>query len=267
MLYIYLILSLIADIAISYFSLVESPVDLWKSVVLFPFLVLAFVLLHLIAFIAYSLTTNQKKEITNIDNSYKKFMITSLKLFFQLGRVHYEIENENLMPDDDKYLFVCNHVSVFDPMISLVLLSHRKLAFVSKKENLEVPFAGNYMHMSGCIPLDRDNNREAVKAINQTAQRISDGVCAMGIYPEGYVNKSGKGLLEFRNGAFKIAKKAHVPIVVATIKNSRDVNEKIFRHKTKVTLKINEVISYDEFSVMKTNEIGEKVRAIMINNL
>ena len=49
--------------------------------------------------------------------------------------------------------------------------------------------AGKYLAKSGCIGLDRENNREAVKAINRAADNIKNGVCAMGIYPEGYVNK------------------------------------------------------------------------------
>lgn len=267
MLYFYIAVSVVADFLISYFCIVDSPSDLWKCVVLFPLLFLCCLTIHFVVFILYSLTADKEKDVTQVQNSHKRFMLCTLKLFFKLGRVSYEIENEELIPNDDKYLFVCNHISIFDPIISFVLLGKRKLAFVSKKENVEIPFAGRYMHKAGCIPLDRENNREAVKSINKAAQYISDGICAIGIYPEGYVNKSGKGLLEFRNGAFKIAKKAHTPIVVAVIKNTRDVNDKIFRHKTKVTLKIAEVIEYDEISKMKTVEISEKVREIMKNNL
>lgn len=267
MFYFYLVLTFLSDVAISYFSLVKTPVDLWKSVVIFPFLYLGFFIIHVFVFAMYSLTTSKDEVITDVNNSHKRFMILTLRLFLKMGRVSYEIENEELLPEDDRYLLVCNHASVFDPIVSFVLLPEKKLAFVSKKENMEIPFAGRYMHKVGCIPIDRENNREAVKAINRAAEYIDSGLCAIGIYPEGYVNDDKPGLLEFRNGAFKIAKKAHSPIVVSVIKNTRDVNKHIFLKRTKVTLKIIRVIPYETIEKLKTVEIGSMVRELMYENL
>ena len=130
------------------------------------------------------------------------------------------------------------------------------------------PFVvGKYLAKSGCIGLDRENNRGAVKAINRAADNIKNGVCAMGIYPEGYVNKKPGTLLPFRNGAFKIAKKAKVPIVVSVVKNTREANKNMFRRHSDVYLKILEVIPYEKFSDLKTNEIGETVYKMMVNEI
>ena len=89
----------------------------------------------------------------------------------------------------------------------------------------------------------------------------------MGIYPEGMVNKSAKGLLPFRSGAFKIAKKAKVPIVVAVIANTRKINENLLRRRTHIYLDIIGTIPYEEIAELKTNEIGEKVQTIMLDKL
>jgi 1-acyl-sn-glycerol-3-phosphate acyltransferase len=263
-LYVYLVLSAIGDFLIAHFcELVETIADIWKPILIYPALFIACIVLHLVLFILYSLTIKKGKEVTDLNNSYRRFMLSSLKLFFQLAGVRIHVNGEEKIPKDGKYLFVSNHISVYDPMIAIMKFSKEKLTFVSKKENLEVPFAGAYMIKSGCLGLDRENNREAVKTINKAAQNIQDGVCAIGIYPEGWVNKSGEGLLPFRNGAFKIAKKAKVPIVVATIRNTRKINKNMLRRHTDVFIDILKVLPYDELSGLKTVEIGEKVYEIM----
>lgn len=268
MLKAYLILSAVVDFLITYCcKLIDSPADAWKPILIYPALVAACLALHLLAFILFSLTVDKDEEITNIDNSHRRFMIASLKLYFQLVRTKINISGTQLIPKDGKYLFVSNHISIYDPMVQLVALDKEKLGFVSKKENMDIAFAGRYIWKSGCLGIDRDNDRAAVKTINQAAKRISDGISAMGIYPEGYVNKSARGLLPFRNGAFKIAKKAKVPIVIATIENTREISDHLLSRHKEVFINIVKVLTYDEISALKTVEIGEIVQKIMLNAL
>ena len=265
---LYLILSASVDAALIYFCrLVDSPADLWKPVLIFAGLFIGFILLHFIAFVLFSLTADKEKEIKTINNFHRNFMVASLKLFFNLARVKVHIEGMEKIPDDGKFLFLSNHISIYDPIVSIAYLADKNIGFVSKKENLAIHFAGRYMAKAGCVALDRENAREAVKAINKAAQYIENGVCAMGIYPEGMVNKTAKGLLPFRNGAFKIVKKAKVPLVVAVISNTRKINENILRRRTDIYLKIVDVIPYENIAEIKTNEIGEKVRTVMFGAL
>lgn len=268
MLPFYLILTAVIDFAVSFYGgLVDSLADIWISALFFPLILAVLLGLHLGLFILYSLIVDKKKEITNIHNSHRRFLLVTLHLFFQLIRVKINVKGLEKIPDDGKYLFVGNHISSYDPLITLWTLRKKNLAFVSKKENLAIKFAGAYIHKAGCLGLDRENNREAVKTINKAAQNITDGVCAMGIYPEGWVNKTGEGLLPYRNGSFKIAKKAKVPIVVAAIANTRQIDKNIIFRRTDINLNIVEVIPYEKIADLKTNEIGEMVYEIMYNAL
>ena len=88
----------------------------------------------------------------------------------------------------------------------------------------------------------------------------------MAIFPEGYVSKTGE-LLPFRNGAFKIAKKAGCPIVVATIKNTKQFMKNIFKRKTDIYLDILDVIDTSSVEASSTTELGERVHLTMENNL
>lgn len=264
---IYALLSALADFLIVYFrELVKSIADIWKPLLLFPLIYLCFLLLHLGGFCLYSLTTD-KKYTDNIHNSYRKFMLSSIRLFLKTAKVNVHVEGKELVPDDGRFLLVCNHLSTFDPMITITALADKNLAFVAKKEIFGIFAAGKYMAKSGCIGLDRENNREAVKSINKAADNIKNGVCAMGIYPEGYVNKKPGTLLPFRNGAFKIAKKAKVPIVVSVVRNTREANKNMFRRHSNVYLKILDVIPYEKIAELKTNEIGEIVYGMMIKEI
>lgn len=89
----------------------------------------------------------------------------------------------------------------------------------------------------------------------------------MCIYPEGYVNKNPGTLLPFRYGAFKIAKKAKVPIIVSVVQNTRQANKNLFRRRTDVYFKVVETIPYEKVAELKTAEIGELVHEIMIKEI
>ncbi len=269
MLQFYCVLSAIADFCVIYFgNCINSIWDIWKPAILFVVFLAVLLATHLGLFVLWSLAVDKDKRVTDIHNSHRRFMLVSLHLFFQLVRVKVHVRGAEKIPDDGKFLFVGNHISSYDPLITLLTLRKKNLAFVSKKENLQVKFAGAYIHKAGCIGLDRENNREAVKAINAAAQNITEGVCAMGIYPEGWVNKTVEGLLPFRNGAFKIAQKAKVPMVIATIANTRKIEPNIKKlRRTDVYLEIVDVIPYENFAELKTNEIGNTVYDIMLNAL
>lgn len=268
MLQLYWLISALIDVGIVLkFNLVDSVWDIIPAILLHVFILALMCGLHLLLVILYSFTADCKKEVTNIHNSYRWILLYSLKLYFQLAQVKIKATGLEKIPEDDKFLFVGNHISSYDPMVAMWTLRKKNLAFVSKKENLEIKFGGKYIYKSGCVGLDRDNNREAVKAINKAAQNITEGISSMGIYPEGWVNKTGEGLLPFRNGAFKIAKKAKVPIVVAVIANTREIDKNRFLRKTVISFRIVEVIPYEKIATMKTNEISDMVYDIMYNAL
>ncbi len=267
MLQLYWSIAALIDLLIVYSFMPLSSVWTWVAVIPMHVVILAILSgLHLLFLIVFSYTAD-KEDVTNIHNIYRVLLLYSLKLYFQLAGVKIKATGVEKVPDDGKFLFVGNHISSYDPMVALWTLRKKNLAFVSKKENLQIKFGGKYIRKSGCIGLDRDNNREAVKAINAAVKNITDGVCAMGIYPEGWVNKTGEGLLPFRNGSFKIAKKAKVPIVVAVVNNTREIDKNRFRRRTEIRFNIVDVIPYEDIANLKTSEISEMVYEKMYNAL
>ena len=82
----------------------------------------------------------------------------------------------------------------------------------------------------------------------------------MFIFPEGTRNRTDEKLLEFKNGAFKIATKAKCPLVVLALKNTNLVKKRTpFRHTT-IIMKVVDVIPAERVAAMKTAELSEEVR-------
>ena len=88
----------------------------------------------------------------------------------------------------------------------------------------------------------------------------------MGIYPEGTRSKDGK-MLPFRAGAFKIAQKANVPLVIASISGTDKIKRRCPLRSTRVNLNILEVIPAEKVKALSTAELSEYAHGIMENSL
>lgn len=164
------------------------------------------------------------------------------------------------------FLFVCNHRSMFDPLVVMGWMARWNISFVSKPSNLEIPIAGITARHVGFLAIDRENNREALKTILQAADYLKRGVCSVGIYPEGTRSKTHE-MLPFHAGSFKIAQKANVPVAVACIRGSENVKKRLFFRPTPVCLEILELIDAERVKSMGTNELADEARRVIRQRL
>ena len=90
---------------------------------------------------------------------------------------------------------------------------------------------------------------------------------SVAVFPEGYTSMDEK-LHPFRSGVFKIAQKAQVPIVVCTLQNTQYVFRNALRLKrTDVHLHLLDVIPAEELKGVTTVDIGNRVHAMMAEDL
>ena len=126
---------------------------------------------------------------------------------------------------------------------------------------------GKIMHKILCQPIDRENDRAALKTILKCIQLIKEDKVSIGVFPEGYTSKDGK-LHHFRSGVFKIAQKTGVPIVVCTIQNTRQIFKNLAKlKKTDVHLHLVDVIPAEALKGKSTAEISDMVYEMMIGDL
>ena len=224
-------------------------------------------LVQLLIFVIIGSTINVNKLPKTIDTIYRRYGLATLKVFVDSFRIKVDSSGLDKIPDEP-FLLVSNHKSFFDPLVGIELFKKHNLAWVSKEENMRIPAVGKYMFAVGCIPINRTSTKEAIKSINKAAEYIKSGYCSIGIYPEGKENKTDDvPLLPFRDGAFKIAKKAGCPVVVTTIKNSRRVFRRFVFKPIHIRIDVLDVIDKDTVKKLKTPELSKLTSDIMLENL
>lgn len=198
---------------------------------------------------------------------YRRLAKLYIDAVLTLSRTHIHTTGAENIPKDGRFMLVCNHTHAIDPAILLTVFPESQLAFVSKKENDSLFLAGKVLHKIMCQPIDRENDRAALKTILNCVRLLKEDQVSIGVFPEGYVSKDRK-LRHFRNGVFKIAQKAKVPVVVCTLKNTRDVlpNFTHFKH-TDVYMDLVGVIPAEEAAGVTTVELGERIYQMMAQSL
>ena len=198
---------------------------------------------------------------------YRMLMYPYIEALISLVGVRLHTKGLEKTPKEGRFLLVCNHLFIADPGILLHCFKKSQLAFITKQENLKLPIIAPIMHKILCQPIDRENDRAALKTILKCIALLKEDKCSIGVFPEGYTSKDGK-LHPFRPGVFKIAQKANVPIVVCTIQNTRPIFKNLKKlKKTDVELHLVEVIPPEEIKGLSTVELSDRIYACMIADL
>ena len=178
-----------------------------------------------------------------------------------------DVQGLDKIPGNGRFLLVCNHLSLLDVVVMVWKFRNKQLTFISKQENMEMFIVGKLMGKIQCLPLNRENDREALKTILKAIAIVKEDKASMGLFPEGTRSLDGK-LHSFRSGGFKIAQKANVPIVVCTIQNTHKVFRNFLHLKaTSIPLHILEVIPAEELKGVNTVDIANRVHCRMAADL
>ena len=210
---------------------------------------------------------DREKPQEHDDPFYRKLTRYVTKFVQEALHMRLHLEGMEKMPKDGRMLLVCNHLSLLDPVILLHVFPDAQLAFIAKKEVNDMFVVGKLMHKLMCQLIDRENDREALKTILKCIQLLKDDEVSIGVFPEGYTSKDGY-VHPFRNGVFKIAQKAQVPIVVCTLQNTNHIFHNALRLRpTHVPLHVVDVMPAPPVRGVTAVEIGNEVMDKMIADL
>ena len=178
------------------------------------------------------------------------------------------IHNKGLeQKPEGKCLVVCNHLNDLDPAFIIRAFPEKRLAFISKREVDNMFLVGKYLHKLRGQPVNRENDREALKTILNCIRIIKEDDASVAVFPEGYVSLDKK-LHPLRHGVFKIAQRAGVPIAVCTLQNTHHIFSNAKRLKpTDVHFHLVGVIPAEELKGVTAVEIGERVYKMMADDL
>jgi 1-acyl-sn-glycerol-3-phosphate acyltransferase len=126
---------------------------------------------------------------------------------------------QNLAPRKTA-IYCANHQSAMDIPILFVNLPVQ-FRFVAKRSLFKMPFLGWHLKRSGHIPVDRERPREAMRSLDEAAEKIRAGSSVM-LFPEGHRSRDGT-IGPFKSGSFYLAIQSGVPVVPITLNGTRAV--------------------------------------------
>lgn len=133
------------------------------------------------------------------------------------------VKGEENVPKDTAVLYVANHRSYFDIILTYVRVP-RPTGYVAKLEMKRYPLLNVWMYYLHCLFLDRKDIKKGLKTILKGVEKVKSGI-SICIFPEGTRNKTDQDFLPFHEGSFKIAEKAGAPILPITMAGTNGIFE------------------------------------------
>ena len=170
-------------------------------------------------------------------------------------------------PDDPRhpYVVVANHESFVD----ILLISHLpfEMKWMSKSEFFKIPFVGWMMTMAGDIKLVRGDKKASAQALIDSRDRLAKRVSVM-VFPEGTRSQTGE-LAEFRDGAFRIAIQAGVPVIPLAVLGTRDA---LIKHDwrfgvSNAEVRVLDPIPTDGLTKADVADLRDRTRAVIAAEL
>lgn len=161
------------------------------------------------------------------DLSSLRIVQWAFRVIIFLSGVKLTVIGEEHVPTDEAVLYVPNHQSFFDIIITYARCP-RLTGYVAKESTKKVPILSIWMKRLYCLFLNRSDLKQGLKTIFIGIDQMKSGI-SMCIFPEGTRNKHPeKGLLPFKEGSLKMAEKSGCAIIPIAITGSADILENHF---------------------------------------
>jgi len=185
------------------------------------------------------------------------------KLMLKITGAEIIVIGEENVPDEP-VLFIGNHRSFFDILITYSRCKNLT-GYVAKKEMEKVPLLSTWMKRLYCLFLDRSSPKEGLKTILQAIDYVKNGI-SICIFPEGTRNKGEElSMLDFKDGALKIAEKTGCAIIPMSLNNTAEIFENHFPRiiKTRVILEYGQPIYPNELDKETKKRLGSYCRNLI----
>lgn len=168
-------------------------------------------------------------------------------------------------PEDGPYVFMANHQSFMDVPILTATLGEHYPRFVAKESLFKVPVFGYTIGRAGNIPIDRENPRKAIKAIQHASQMLENGQSVV-IFPEGTRQTDTSRLGEFGIGGMVMALKCKRPVVPVIVTGSAATNPRgsyLVRPGTVTVTALAPIHIADEYTVKERERLRDDLHTRM----
>ena len=199
------------------------------------------------------------------DISSLRIVQGAFKIILFLSGCKLTVIGEEHVPKDETVLYIGNHRSFFDVVITYARCPGLT-GYLAKKEIEKVPFLSTWMRYLYCLFLDRKDIKQGLKTILTAIDHVKQGISIF-IFPEGTRSTGADQaeLLPFHEGSFKVATKTDCLIVPVAITNTSQILEDHFPFikSTQVTLEYGKPFRPSELSKEDRKVIGSYTRDII----
>lgn len=199
------------------------------------------------------------------DISSLRIVQGAFKIILFLSGCKLTVIGEEHVPKDETVLYIGNHRSFFDVVITYARCPGLT-GYLAKKEIEKVPFLSTWMRYLYCLFLDRKDIKQGLKTILTAIDHVKQGISIF-IFPEGTRSTGADQaeLLPFHEGSFKVATKTDCLIVPVAITNTSQILEDHFPFikSTQVTLEYGKPFRPSELSKEDKKVIGSYTRDII----
>mgnify|MGYP004533453569 CR=1 FL=1 len=194
-----------------------------------------------------------------------RFVQWAFRCVMWISGTRLEVKGFENVPKDEAVLYIGNHRSFFDVVITYARCPGLT-GYLAKKEIEKIPFLSTWMRYLYCLFLDRKDIKQGLKTILTAIDHVKQGISIF-IFPEGTRSTGADQaeLLPFHEGSFKVATKTDCLIVPVAITNTSQILEDHFPFikSTQVTLEYGKPFRPSELSKEDRKIIGSYTRDII----
>lgn len=140
------------------------------------------------------------------------------KLFYILFLIRVKIKGKEFIDEKKTYVIIANHLSQLD-IPAYAMACRNTIRFLAKAELTKIPLMG-YIIRKLYLSVDRSNKEARARSMHNMRKSLVEGISVF-ICPEGTRNRTEQPLLDFKDGAFRLAIEAQVPLAVLTVLDSQ----------------------------------------------
>jgi 1-acyl-sn-glycerol-3-phosphate acyltransferase len=249
----------------SFFYLVGKSKILQMKIILFYLKVGAVILWTLFTSIVFLFVALFSKKRSSVFAKTVNFL--ALGIFPILG-IELEVQGQENLTLYQPCIFIGNHQSALDVAIYGAICPPNTVA-IGKKEIALIPLFGWLFKLSGGILIDRKNKKRAISQIDEAVIAVKEQKLSIGILPEGTRNRSGKGMLPFKKGAFHLAIASQaplIPIVISEFGELVSFKKRILK-SGRIVIRVFPPIVTSGLDESKANEISQYAYDLMCPTL
>lgn len=189
------------------------------------------------------------------------FVQWAFRVVIFLSGIRVTLRGEENIPTDRPVLFIGNHRSIFDIVITYAQVKGRT-GYISKDSIKKLPVISIWMERLYCLFMKREDLKQSLQIILTSIDYIKQGI-SICIFPEGTRNKGSEPVQPFHAGSFKPAEKTGCDIIPMAIAYDKPVFEEHlpWLYRTKVVLTYGAPIPTSGLSRDEKKALPERVRS------